>query len=64
MACEWVVGGGETDETFFLPIGDACRIDLQRDVWRVDVEREATSVNLQCLHFAPMITVKLLSDFL
>lgn len=49
---------------FFLPIWDTCGIDLQRDVWGLEVEREAASVNVQCLHFVPMVRAELLSDFL
>lgn len=48
----------------FLPIGDTCGINLQRDVWGLKVEREAASVDVQCLHFAPMVRAELLSDFL
>lgn len=48
----------------FSPIRDTCGINLQRDVWGLEVEREAASVNVQCLHFAPVVRVELLSDFL
>lgn len=48
----------------FLPVGDTCGINLQRDVRGLEVEREAASVNVHCLHFAPMVRVELLSDFL
>lgn len=48
----------------FLLVRDTCGINLQRDVWGLEVEREATSVNVQCLHFVPMVRVELLSDFL
>lgn len=57
-------GWGKETLEHFLPIGDTCGIHLQRDIWGLDVEREAASVNVQCLHFAPMIRVELLSDFL
>lgn len=48
----------------FLPIGNTRGINLQRDVWGLEVEREAASVDVQCLHFVPMVRVELLSDFL
>lgn len=48
----------------FLPIGHTCGIDLQRDVRGREFEREAASVNVQCLHFATMVRVEPLSGFL
>lgn len=33
-------------ERLFLPTGDTCRINLQRDVRGLEVEREAASVDV------------------
>jgi hypothetical protein len=50
--------------TLCLPTGDTCGVDLQRDVWGCEVERETASVDIQCLHFASVVRVELLPDFL
>ena len=51
-------------ETLVLLFGDACGVDFQRDVWGSEVEREAAPVDLQCLHFVPVVRVELLPNFL
>lgn len=51
-------------EIAFLLLRDTGWVDLQRDVWRIEVERETAPVDLQRLHLAPMVRAELLSDFL
>jgi len=61
VGCE---AGRRNGVKHFLPAGDTHGISLQRDVWGLEVEREAASVDVQCLHFVPMVGAELLSDLL
>lgn len=51
-------------EILLLLFGDSCGVNLQRDVWGSEVEREAAPVDIQCLHFVPVVRIELLPDFL
>lgn len=51
-------------EIISLLFGDSCGVNLQRQVWGSVVEREAAPVDIQCLHFVPVVTAELMPDIL